>query len=104
MLKEEGIEWNIEHWQIRCTSYIINLAIQAFLFINIVEIEELKSYDSQDKRGEKGDKEERKVKFRLIGLLSKMHNIVVHIRSSTARIAKFLELTGRRVPLNNRTR
>ena len=33
-----------------------------------------------------------------------MHNIVIYIRSSTARIAKFLELASRMIPLNNRTR
>jgi hypothetical protein len=69
-----------------------------------VEIEELKSYDDQDQRGEKQGEEERRVKFRLIGPLSKMHNIVVHIRGSTACIAKFLELARRRIPLDNRTR
>jgi hypothetical protein len=67
-------------------------------------MEELESYDNQDQRGEKEDKEERRVKFRLMGPLSKMHNIVVHIRGSTARITEFLELAGRRIPLDNRTR
>jgi hypothetical protein len=33
-----------------------------------------------------------------------MYNIVVYIYSLTACIAKFLELVGRRIPLNNRTR
>jgi hypothetical protein len=74
------------------------------LFTDFVKIEELKSYDDQDQRGEKEGEEERRVKFRLIGPLSKMHNIVVYIRGSTARITKFLELVGRRIPLNNRTR
>jgi hypothetical protein len=44
------------------------------------------------------------VKFRLMGPLSKMYNIVVHIRGSTTHIAEFLELAGRRIPLDNRTR
>jgi hypothetical protein len=74
------------------------------LFTDFVEIEELKSYNDQDKRGEKEGEEERRVKFRLIGPLSKMYNIVVYIRGSTACIAEFLELTGRRIPLDNRTR
>jgi hypothetical protein len=74
------------------------------LFVDFVEIEELKSYNDQDQRGEKEGKEERRVKFRLIGPLSKIHNIVVYIRGSTARIAEFLELIGRQIPLNNRTR
>jgi hypothetical protein len=67
-------------------------------------MEELESYDSQDKKGEKEGEEERRVKFRLMGPLGKMHNIVVHIRSSTTYIAEFIELVGRRIPLDNRTR
>jgi len=39
-----------------------------------------------------------------MGPLGKMHNIVVHIRGSTARIAEFLELARRLIPLDNRTR
>jgi hypothetical protein len=74
------------------------------LFANFVEIEELESYDDQDQRGEKEGEEERRVKFRLIGPLSKMHNIVVHIHSSTTCIAEFLELVRRRIPLNNYTK
>jgi hypothetical protein len=104
MLKEKGIEWDAEHWRIRCIGHIINLAVQAFLFANIVEMEELELYDSQDKKGEEGDEEERKVKFRLMGPLGKMHNVVIHIRGSTARIAEFLELAERKIPLDNRTR
>ena len=39
-----------------------------------------------------------------MGLLGKMHNIVVYIRGSTTCIAEFIELAGRRIPLDNRTR
>jgi hypothetical protein len=104
MFEKEDREWEAEHWRIRCSGHIINLAVQAFLFANVFEIEELKSYDDDDRRGEKGDEEARKVKFRLMGPLGQIHNIVVHIRGSTARIAKFLELARRRIPLDNRTR
>jgi hypothetical protein len=69
-----------------------------------VKIEELQSYDDQDQKKEKEGEEERRVKFRLIGPLGKIHNIVVYIRGLTARIAEFLELAGRRIPLDNRTR
>jgi hypothetical protein len=44
------------------------------------------------------------VKFRLIGPLGKIYNIVVYIRGLTARIAEFLELVGRRILLDNCTR
>ena len=39
-----------------------------------------------------------------MGPLGQMHNIVIHIRGSTARIAEFLELASRMIPLDNRTR
>jgi hypothetical protein len=39
-----------------------------------------------------------------MGPLGKMHNIVVHIRGSTTRIAEFLEIAERRIPLDNCTR
>jgi hypothetical protein len=45
MWDEQEIEWNAEHWRIRCSGHIINLAVQAFLFANFVEVEELESYD-----------------------------------------------------------
>lgn len=74
------------------------------MFANFVGIEELESYNDQDQRGQREGEEERKTKFRLIGPLGKLHNIVVYIRGSTTRIAEFLELAGRRIPLDNRTR
>ena len=78
MLVKEDRSWAAERWRICCSSYIINLAVQAFLFANVVSIEELESYEDEDIRGE-GDEETRKVKFRLIGLLGKIYNIVVYI-------------------------
>jgi hypothetical protein len=104
LLEEEEIEWDATHWWIRCTSHIINLAVQAFLFHNVIEMDELESFDEKEKKGETGDEEERRVKFRLIGPLGQLHNIIVHIRGSTARTNEFLELAGRKVPLDNRTR
>lgn len=44
------------------------------------------------------------MKFRLIGPLDKIHNIIIYIRGSTARITKFLELVKRKILLNNRIR
>jgi len=70
LLEEEEIEWDATHWWIRCTGHIINLAVQAFLFHNIIEMDELKSYDKKEKKGETGDEEERRAKFQLIGPLS----------------------------------
>jgi hypothetical protein len=70
----------------------------------VINIKELKSYDDKEQRGDTGDKEAKRIKFRLIGPLGQIHNIVIYIRGSTARIAKFLELVSRMILLNNRTR
>ena len=37
--------------RIRYIGHIINLIVQAFLFIGVVKIDELKSYDKQEKNG-----------------------------------------------------
>jgi hypothetical protein len=73
------------------------------LFQNILEIEELELYNKKEKE-EKRDDEERRVKFRLIGPLSQLHNIVVYICGSPRRIKAFLEIVRRMIPLDNCTR
>ena len=104
MAEEEGIKWDVSRWRLRCTGHIINLAVQAFLFQNALEIEELELYNEQEGQGEIRDKEEKRIKFRLLGPLGQLHNIIVHIRGSTARIQEFTQLAKRLVPLDNRTR
>jgi hypothetical protein len=84
--------------------HIINLIIQAFLFSGVVKMEELESYNEQEQIEGPMDNEARRIQFRLLGPLGKGHNIVVHIRGSPGRIAKFRQLTGRIVPMDNRTR
>ncbi len=74
------------------------------MFYNSISAEELKSYEELEKRGELKDIEEIKRKFRLLGPLGKLHNIIVDIRSSGNRTAEFLALVTRMVPLDNRTR
>jgi len=39
-----------------------------------------------------------------MGPLGKLHNIIIHIRSSANYIKQFIDLAGRRIPLNNYTR
>jgi hypothetical protein len=103
MLAKEDQLWDAKHWRVCCSGHIINLAVQAFLFANVIEIKKLQSYDNKDEKGE-GDEEARNVKFRLMGPLGKIHNIVIYIQGLTARIAEFVKLARRRIPLNNRTR
>jgi hypothetical protein len=87
-----------------CIGYIINLAVQTFLFQNVIKIEELKSYNDQESREETKDKEERKMKFQLIDPLGQLYNIIVYICSSTVYINEFLKLAERMVLLDNCTR
>jgi|tagenome__1003787_1003787.scaffolds.fasta_scaffold20916204_2 hypothetical protein len=102
--EEEDLQWSATQWRVRCMGHIINLAVQGFLFHNSISPEELDSYDDLEKRGEFKDGEEIKQKFRLLGPLGKLHNIIVDIRSSANRTAEFLTLATRMVPLDNRTR
>ena len=46
---------------------------------------------------------EKQMKFRLLGPLGKLHNIVIYIRRSPSRITRFKALTRRLIPLNNWT-
>jgi hypothetical protein len=102
--REEDIEWNSTYRRIRCTGHIINLAVQAFLFHSLIEMEQLESYDEQEGKGELGDEEEKRAIFRVMGPLGKLHNIVVHIRNSAGRTKEFKDLAERMIPLDNRTR
>jgi hypothetical protein len=61
-------------------------------------------YNKKERRGEIGDKEESRVVFQLLGPLSQLYNIIVHIHGSSSRIKEFVELVGRMIPLNNCTR
>jgi hypothetical protein len=102
LLTEENIIWNASQWRLRCLGHIINLEVQAFLFHNVIEVEELKSYDESEESTDIGD--EAKKKFHLLGPLGKLHNIIINIRGSPSRTAEFLQLAGRMIPLDNRTR
>jgi len=59
----------------------------------------------EDKESEKElskkKKKEKQDSFWYMGILGKLHNIIVHIRSSAARTKLFESYTGRRIPLDN---
>ena len=97
---KEKIEWNVAYRRIRCIGHIINLAVQAFLFQNLIEIDELESYDYQ----EENTQQEQRARFQRMGPLGKLHNIVVHIQGSTSRTKEFKGYAHRMIPLDNRTR
>ena len=70
----------------------------------MIDLDELESYDLEDKDGELTDEEARRARFRLLGLLSQGHNIVVYIRGLSARKEHFRTLAGRIILIDNHTR
>jgi len=74
------------------------------LFIDLVDINKLESYNKVEVDKELIDKEVKKAKFRLLGPLSKVHNIVVYIQSLDSRADYFRKLVGRIILIDNRTR
>ncbi|KAH8751159.1 hypothetical protein BGZ57DRAFT_775118, partial [Hyaloscypha finlandica] len=95
--------------RVRCLGHIINLSIQAFLFHKVFIIKELEALDEEEDLGDSEDLPllsniEKQMKFRLLGPLGKLYNIVVYIRRSPSRIARFKALARRLIPLDNRTR
>ena len=69
-----------------------------------MKLEEFESYDEQEQNKELKDEDMKKKQFRLLGPLGQGHNIVNHIRSSPAYTARFKQLAGRLIPMDNRTR
>lgn len=100
--KVENIVWDDSLWRLRCIGHIINLAVEAFLFQDLIE-EDLGALDQEEAEG-KMVEDSTRVKFRKIGPLGQLHNIVVHIRSSPSRTQEFKDLAKRTIPLDNRTR
>ena len=101
------IAWDPEQNRLRCLGHMINLIVQAFIFSSIT-IEELESYDKKEKEEtEETDPETQqktRARFRVMGVLGKVHNITVHIRGSAGRLNEFVSEAGNRIPLDNRTR
>lgn len=107
LFENEDIEWDHIQQRIRCQGHIINLAVQAFLFKDVIDTKQIESYEEDEENGKELNEKEKKDKqetFRRMGVLGKLHNIVVHIRSSAARTKLFVSHAGRRIPLDNRTR
>jgi hypothetical protein len=106
---EKKINWNQTFQRIRCIGHILNLIVKAFLFANEGEEQLMESYDKEDELGgeEPDDKrcKERATSIRSkMGVMGKIHNIVVHIRSSPNRTKAFEAMAKKSIPLGNRTR
>ena len=103
---EANSDWNAKENRIRCIGHILNLIAQAFLF----KKDDPESIDSElqplDKENldSQLDQASRTSSFRKLGILGKLHNIVVHIRSSPARTKQFRTNEAKLIPLDNSTR
>jgi hypothetical protein len=66
------------------------------------------SYDKSELSNEQQDEKkakERQSRIRAqIGVMGKLHNLVIHIRASAGRTREFVTSAGWRIPLDNRTR
>jgi hypothetical protein len=118
-----SLEWNT-YQRIRCLGHVLNLVVQAYLFYDQIKLTDLESYDikeeiqaqhlntlsseviteQEEEEETKKYEEVKRLQFRMIGALGKLHNIVIHIRSSAARSQQFKRLAGKIIPLDNRTR
>jgi hypothetical protein len=105
---ENQVNWNQTHQRIRCMGHILNLVVQAFLFTDNSKEQLMELYDKEDKSGEELDSKNQKERANSIrakiDVMGKIHNLVVHIRASPNRTNKFEAITGRSIPLDNRTR
>ena len=95
----------------------MNIAVQAFLFAKDEEAVEavfeaaIKALGvNEDNEGTKLDrtlaaqfKKAAEAKWREIGGLGKVHNLIVFIRGSNDRFNRFLKLAGKMIPLDNDT-
>jgi hypothetical protein len=108
---EKKQDWSPIQQRIRCQGHILNLVVQAFLFGTTEDEKTLESYDQlendiqqEEKLDEKQKKEREAFVRSKLGVMGKLHNIIVHIRASANRTQAFIKIAKRTVPLDNRTR
>jgi hypothetical protein len=89
---KKGKEWLANDWRIRYINYIINLVVQAFLFINMIDLDEFESYDLKNANGKFINEKIIKIKFRFLELFYQEYNIVIHIRKLNIRTDHFKKL------------
>lgn len=103
---EFDLLWEPEKQRIRCLGHIINLIAQAFLFSGSSTVCSLRDLEIADQEEQEGIElgVVRQGEMRSIGPMGKLHNIVVHIRSSGLRTKEFISKSCKMIPLDNRTR
>ena len=110
-MRSKDQNWLAKHYCVHCHSHVINLIVQAFLFMDSKEaveeactqIENLDraSYDMDMIEAWKKNKD---LGWRQMGPLGKVHNTAVHIRLDNHRYNQFKKCAGRVLGLDNDTR
>jgi hypothetical protein len=88
-LREKGIAWLAKHQRIRCYGHVINLAVQAFLFMDSKEAVEAacQKIEELDEAAYNADmiegwRKKKALSWQEMGPLSKVHNICIYIRAN----------------------
>jgi len=66
-----------------------------------MDLEELKLYNLKNINKELIEEEVKRARFRLLGLLGQVYNIIIYIRKSSAYIDTFRKIIRRIIPINN---
>ncbi|KJZ68291.1 hypothetical protein HIM_12320 [Hirsutella minnesotensis 3608] len=110
-LEERGIAWNSKHRRIRCHGHVVNLCVQAFLFMDSKEavLEACRQMEEMDHASfnidmMQGWKKRKERGWSQMGPLGKLHNIAIHIRANDCRYKLFRQRAGRVLGLDNDTR
>lgn len=91
-LKDEGVYYNYHERRLRCNGHVINLAVQSFLFGKAVD-----DYDTPETMTATVTDIQLN-KWRKLGPLGKLHNIIVYIMASPQRIQAFKKATDGLMP------
>lgn len=110
-LGTESVEWDARQQRIRCHGHVINLAVQAFLFMDTKEaveagLEQIEQGDEVASGSDfiEGFKAHQALGWRRLGPLGKVHNTVIHMRANDYRWNLFKTHAGRALALDNDTR
>lgn len=101
LFETDGLSCDSLQHRLRCNGHIINLSVQAFLFGSLPEEVTLNDREGRDE----GLTTAELKRWRKMGPLGKLHNIVVYIKASPQRTRVFLSISGgRMVRQDNSTR
>lgn len=110
-LNGKGVIWDAKKQRIRCHGHVINLAVQAFLFMDSKEAVQaaLEQIEEDDEAAFGADfidgfKAQKVLGWRRLGPLGKVHNTAIHMRDSDYRWNLFKRHAGRVLALENDTR